>query len=818
MSQISTKKARCLFELQTYQRRLRHLRSLAIRNLVCPSYNGKDVHKLQSYFTLHRDTAAKAFYTSEKITGSLNPSWQSFDISRYEGEINIKSQSLVVRVWLAVDDDCRLLLDWTVHLTGLDFFADKLQQDMVKYSPNTMIFGMFDKFFVAPDINKEKVKPLINLPVEAGTAKKSYTSASLERIYTVLRAIKQTQVSVSRVHSSIEDKLLSSQEKSQKLCEREATLLKVRQLRSELTWQTTCLQSDQEECEKAKHRYQTSRKQLDEKFALLEKERAHLSDRKKHNCQTRESLIKENAQLWIRRKQLTGELATNVYSITESKKSDQKSDMFICGVKLPNSEEFLSQEDMMVSVSLGYVCHMVMMMSDILDIPLRYPMTHNGSRSVIQDHIHTKLLDKDRQFPLFAKGKEKFQFNYGVFLLNKNISQLRYYCGLGTTDLRQTLSNMKSLLELRLGVRLYTPGIRKIGTGSEGKDRSVYDFDRTDTQSSLASGGRFSLPDSTDMTTLDVTSKENKNNHSPGECNNSSQRGGSGNNGTHTEKHSNEDVEDIFRPSEDHFFKISNPVSEQLDMFNDMNVIHEDFGHFEMIDENNVISRDQVTEDGCERKDVNSAILGKTNTSQLGGDNYVYSVIGKDDLTFSNQGPKKGKHVLHVDSANLRVGVGGDITLHNTENIDQLDDEPACSAGDVCDKMNIKKEVDSLETGDSTCVSNASETIIEHQRDVPPCSSTHSKDQCDTEHSKQSNLDSISGFPESGVQKSSVQTRESSSDSDSSDNFRSFKTSAFKHSNDLVVNQVDSDTKSYESLNSGSSPQEAPIEREATCS
>lgn len=28
------------------------------------------------------------------------------------------------------------------------------------------------------------------------------------------------------------------------------------------------------------------------------------------------------------------------------------------------------------------------------------------------------------RFPLYAKGKEKFQFNYGVFLLNKNISQV----------------------------------------------------------------------------------------------------------------------------------------------------------------------------------------------------------------------------------------------------------------------------------------------------------------------------------------------------------------------------------------------------------
>ena len=27
-------------------------------------------------------------------------------------------------------------------------------------------------------------------------------------------------------------------------------------------------------------------------------------------------------------------------------------------------------------------------------------------------------------FPLFSKGKERFQFNYGVYLLNKNIAQV----------------------------------------------------------------------------------------------------------------------------------------------------------------------------------------------------------------------------------------------------------------------------------------------------------------------------------------------------------------------------------------------------------
>ncbi|KAL4697303.1 hypothetical protein H8959_003001, partial [Pygathrix nigripes] len=56
-------------------------------------------------------------------------------------------------------------------------------------------------------------------------------------------------------------------------------------------------------------------------------------------------------------------------------------------------------------------------------------------------------------FPLYPKGGEKLQFDYGVYLLNKNIAQLRYQHGLGTPDLRQTLPNLKNFMEHGLMVR-----------------------------------------------------------------------------------------------------------------------------------------------------------------------------------------------------------------------------------------------------------------------------------------------------------------------------------------------------------------------------
>lgn len=54
------------------------------------------------------------------------------------------------------------------------------------------------------------------------------------------------------------------------------------------------------------------------------------------------------------------------------------------------------KDETMVSVALGYTCHLVSMMSYILNFPVRYPMDHHSSRSLITDHIHPKLTDRDK--------------------------------------------------------------------------------------------------------------------------------------------------------------------------------------------------------------------------------------------------------------------------------------------------------------------------------------------------------------------------------------------------------------------------------------
>ncbi|XP_050417874.1 UV radiation resistance-associated gene protein isoform X1 [Patella vulgata] len=492
-------RVRSPFDLPTHQKRLRHLKSIWMRNLQCKSFNRSEVSKMDAFFTLHKDENSEAVYKSEKIIGSMNPSWKSFDVSFFEDKLDTISKYVVIKIWIGIGKNVKLLVDLQINLDGLMFLADKLQMEGVKYTPNTVIFGMFDKYFVdskiiqtltkqEEEVENKKQLAVKMLHVYLANQRRSYNSNSLTRIHTILRAVKQTQASVRRVHQHIQDKLIAAQQLDEKLAKREELLLKVNQLGNELIWQTTKLQTDKDTFDRQHNTIRSRYEKLKENKNNLNISRNKLDEERQTYNQQREKWIKESAQLLIRRKQLIGDLATSVFPIIES----EKQEMYICAVRLPNSESYQGQDEMMIAVALGYTCHLTLMISQILSLPLRYIMEFRGSRSQIRDHIHVKLTEKDRDFPLYGKGKEKFQFNYGVFLLNKNISQLRFYCGLGTSDLRLTLPNLKSLLELRLGVKCdhttthsLTPSV---SGGQTTVSSSVKDGSRSMTGSSSASG------------------------------------------------------------------------------------------------------------------------------------------------------------------------------------------------------------------------------------------------------------------------------------------------------------------------------------------
>ncbi|XP_053694988.1 UV radiation resistance-associated gene protein [Sabethes cyaneus] len=118
-------------------------------------------------------------------------------------------------------------------------------------------------------------------------------------------------------------------------------------------------------------------------------------------------------------------------------------------VPLPNAESYTDATPALsLSVALGHVAHAVMMCSSILNIPVRNPIKYEGSRSKMVDSIKV-LPTADREFPLYCRsGPPTNALLYAVFLLNQNISQLKYHLCLSRGDPRATLANLHDILNV----------------------------------------------------------------------------------------------------------------------------------------------------------------------------------------------------------------------------------------------------------------------------------------------------------------------------------------------------------------------------------
>lgn len=132
------------------------------------------------------------------------------------------------------------------------------------------------------------------------------------------------------------------------------------------------------------------------------------------------------ASLGSRRASLVSTLSS-LFPIEPVASSPPESLLFsICSVPLPNSvyPGAAGRLDAIgVSTALGWTASAVKSLAGYLGITLLYPLSVAGSRSIVEDRV-SSFLRGPRVFPLYAKGVDRHRFEYGVFLLNKDIEQV----------------------------------------------------------------------------------------------------------------------------------------------------------------------------------------------------------------------------------------------------------------------------------------------------------------------------------------------------------------------------------------------------------
>ena len=134
----------------------------------------------------------------------------------------------------------------------------------------------------------------------------------------------------------------------------------------------------------------------------------------------------------------------------------------IRSIALPMPAALDSQPPETSAAALGHVAHALQMLSFYTAAPLLYPVNLRGSTSTIRDPISllktsstTKSAAEDdddpvkglRTYPLFSKGVPWFRFEYGVFLLEKDIEILLEARGVRVRDTGGVLGKLKVLLD-----------------------------------------------------------------------------------------------------------------------------------------------------------------------------------------------------------------------------------------------------------------------------------------------------------------------------------------------------------------------------------
>mmetsp|Transcript_14494 Transcript_14494/g.20202 ORF Transcript_14494/g.20202 Transcript_14494/m.20202 type:complete len:506 (+) Transcript_14494:142-1659(+) len=481
------------------QRRTRHLKGIVGRNFKSPQPQGL----LSTFYTIHkgipnnRNELPDPIYVSEVIHNSLNPAWRSKESSLVDDvNSNVSPESIysyandnqdncqnplglyliTVVVWqllppqsennsnnnseelgspIAVNNSSlhitfhgttpqqmhsNILFYQIINFRNLDFLGPTPQRTG-NFGPNTLLIEFTDGVYVQGTSTSPQHESAIFTTIPSKTAKLGMTFsesdfARLLKLRKRLRMIReQTQNTQNELNQSYEEKATYYE----KMGQLQTTKLTVTRLQQELQRRKALLAEEKKACEQLKLSLLPRTREISRAEVALMGSRTMLDEERLKLIASKLLLGKMDECLRMWQWKCIGQLRT-VFPIVEAE-SQHSINSFI----LPNSD-FTGCDEEHIATALGYVGHLVYMLSKYLRVPLRYPITPMCSRSVIRDDVSSQATNK---FPLYSRGVDRTRFEYAVFLLNKDVEQLLSSQNLDVErgKLRCTLPNLQTLLQ-----------------------------------------------------------------------------------------------------------------------------------------------------------------------------------------------------------------------------------------------------------------------------------------------------------------------------------------------------------------------------------
>lgn len=407
-----------------------------------------DSRMADTFFTIHVDGQEEPVYISEVAERAMNPNFRFFDLSS-SGPSVTRLDKLTVNVWAKHDpDNWHHLIQFTAHLGSLYFIGKTLGNFGQPLPQNCILFHMTDGIYTSftdmPLADQLRANNLAPPKENSEGALKSSSYDAIMRLNTLDDCIQDALATRDRLAEEIEVILhenraaIDSVEQVPEAEERTKTVeAAVITERRRVEAARRRVEEKKANTQRRRELMQQGRTSQSEKEEELAKERVEHAELKDSDAYVQDDIAGQR-----------GRLCEDLQAVYPIEPVKGKALLFtIRGLPLPNSEFEDAKEDV-TSAALGYVAQLVSLLSLYFDMLLPYPIKVSGSTSTIDDPLAMSSANRPgpRTYPLFMKAVVRYRFEYGVFLLNKNIEILSNNIGIKPLDIRQTLPNLKYLL------------------------------------------------------------------------------------------------------------------------------------------------------------------------------------------------------------------------------------------------------------------------------------------------------------------------------------------------------------------------------------
>lgn len=430
-------------------RRVKDVRSIWVRNLtslVDPEHTTPR-NVVYSLYVEGDDGDARLVHCSEIVRDTLNPSFLPIEPRSLKKHVSWECSVMLVQVWAIPPQSDQMgeaVIQLTVDLNALV----RVPSNETDFGPNALVVELWDGQYAFPDSlmrsdNSETPRrnTLLSEARDAAPISVPYESAMLfmEKCLQWRKRMDEVEQATSQVKQQLRERVTKLNRATKQAQMRRRHTKQIEDLRQRLAEEQALVREESEALRVLQEALPPHAAAIEEAPKVLAEKKIILAAQSEEQLENHQQLLRHVSSTY---KERCWQLVAALFAVFPIRATKDPSVFQIHGITLHNTNNFSGCDEESIATGLGYVCHLLYHLAKLLGICLKHPLRPGLSNSRICDE-HSK---QQQLFNLWFKGSgERLKFDYGVFLMNKDIEQVLRHEGIKGGEVKDTLPNLHAL-------------------------------------------------------------------------------------------------------------------------------------------------------------------------------------------------------------------------------------------------------------------------------------------------------------------------------------------------------------------------------------